>query len=312
MLSTTRNLIARSFVALLFTSAPSLAQNEAVDFFVGNRALIHCKVTSREEADRRLMLLAYTNNSIKEFEQRLKKKIDTLVSDPNFCKDFKAEYNSYDPSKDALAQSAVSKSTKKPVALAHDACLEAKDYEGCVKVKSGNATVSEKVCDDNGFCQANGEIDGNGHLMPKGWWCKSNGTAKMCLDGANVKRVPHKGQPSRYIALEALIYEFKNATAGTAARSTTIGSAQTNCYGYGTSISCTTTPPATMTIPGTPGTTAGWVRFKVFYIRDCKDKTTAMYWKGKPRGNWIKKKDTKLAAKFCPIANTLPARNIKL
>ena len=67
-----------------------------------------------------------------------------------------------------------------------------------------------------------------------------------------------------------------------------------------------------MTIPGTPGTTAGWVRFKVFYIRDCKDKTTAMYWKGKPRGNWIKKKDTKLAAKFCPIANTLPARNIKL
>ena len=312
MLSTTRNLIARSFVALLFTSAPSLAQNEAVDFFVGNRALIHCKVTSREEADRRLMLLAYTNNSIKEFEQRLKKKIDTLVSDPNFCKDFKAEYNSYDPSKDALAQSAVSKSTKKSVALAHDVCLDAKDYEGCVKVKSGQTTVSEKMCNAQGYCKANGEIDGHGHLMPNGWWCKSTGISKMCVDEANIKRVPHKGKASRYIAMEILIYEFKNATAGTAARSTTIGSAQTNCYGYGSSISCTTTPPATMTIPGTPGTTAGWVRFKVFQVNDCKDKTAAMYWKGKPKGNWIKAKSSKIMAKYCPIADTLPAKNMNL
>lgn len=258
------------------------------------------------------MLLSYTTKDIVEFEQALKEKIDTLVSNPSFCKDFRAAYNGYDPSKDTLFQSTVSKSTKKPVALVHDVCLDAMDYEGCVRVKSGKAKASEKLCNDQGYCRANGEIDGHGHLMPKGWWCKSTGTYKMCIDEANIKRVPHKGQASRYIAVEALIYEFRNATAGTAARSTTIGSAQTNCYGYGTSISCTTTPPATMTIPGTPGTTAGWVRFKVFHVNDCKDKTAAMYWKGKPKGNWKAAKSSKIMAKFCPIADTLPSRNIKL
>lgn len=62
-----------------------------------------------------------------------------------------------------------------------------------------------------------------------------------------------------------------------------------------------------------PGTTAGWSRFKVFYVYDCKDNTLAMYWNGRPIRNRAKNPKAELfSEKLCPIADTLPERNMKL
>ena len=192
----------------------------------------------------------------------------------------------------------------------HDQCLDARDYEGCIRVKSGIGSIKEPSCDDEGFCQANGEVDRYGNLPPKGWWCESSPSIYNCFSRV-WDRVPHKGQSSRYVATRAIQYKYLNPTAGTAARTNQIGSSQTNCYGYGSSINCTTTPPLTITTPGTPGRAGGWHKFLLNVVYDCKDKTQATYWNQKPKGDWKKISDKK-ADKVCSTAADLPVRNMKL
>jgi hypothetical protein len=55
--------------------------------------------------------------------------------------------------------------------------------------------------------------------------------------------VPHKNR-KRYAAIGFRYRYYQSPTAGSLGSSTTIGSAQTNCYGYGSHVNCTTTPPA--------------------------------------------------------------------
>lgn len=202
--------------------------------------------------------------------------------------------------------------SKKIESSSHDQCLDARDYEGCIKVKSGVVKIQKPKCDDKGRCLANGEIDKNGNLLPKGWWCdQPNTSIYECFDRNSISRVPHKGQQSRYLAVKSVQYKYNNARAGTAGSTSQIGSSQTNCTGYGAMINCTTTPPITITTPGSAGTPGGWSRFLTHQVYDCKDKTAALYFRGKPKGNWVKL-STERTGELCKRAESLPVKNMKL
>jgi len=81
---------------------------------------------------------------------------------------------------------------------------------------------------------------------------------------------------------------FQPPVAGTSGSSTTIGNAQTNCYGYGNFVNCTTTPPPTINLPGRAPTPGGVQTVMVAWVYDCIDKTIATYANGKLKSNWKK------------------------
>ena len=99
--------------------------------------------------------------------------------------------------------------------------------------------------------------------------------------------VPHKNR-KRYVAIGFRYRYYQSPTAGSPGSSTTIGSAQTNCYGYGSHVNCTTTPPAQINIPGRAPAPGGVRTFTVAWVYDCVDKTIGSYIDGKLKGKWEK------------------------
>ena len=197
----------------------------------------------------------------------------------------------------------------------HDACLDAKDYQGCMSFTgSNNSSSAEERCNPDGWCIAKKGVDSLGFPKKVGWKYKMMDSGSIWYVNTVYKRIPHNGDSARYLGFEMIRRYYKNPTSGTPGRQTTIGSSRTNCTGYGVSISCTTTPPTVITTPGTSGSPGGKRSTSSVYVLDCKDKTTANYQEGRLKGKW-KKADAgagKLIKYQCPIISTLPVLSMKL
>ena len=193
---------------------------------------------------------------------------------------------------------------KSDPAVTHDQCLEARDYEGCVKVKSGNGSIIEEKCGPKGWCVSAGGRDVNNQKKPVGWVYKEADDGVVTyVDPGSAQRVPHKGQSDRYITY---VYKISYYQPPTAPRTSTYGTANTFCNSYGGyGISCTTSPATTVTTPGRVG---GYKMITGRRVVDCKDKTSAGYSGGKVKGKWTSITNNR----FCSEANKLPVSTIKL
>ena len=157
-----------------------------------------------------------------------------------------------------------------------------------------------------------GEKSASGHVLPKGWFCRERPKIISCYDELNFKRVPHKGQLSRYVAMDSVFYIYRNPTAGTMPSTTQIGSSTTNCYGNNGSFNCTTQPPATITNPGKAADPGGWVIKERTMVVDCDDKTYATYKGAKLLGKWKRLGSLGRFTNACRNAANLPALSLKL
>lgn len=198
---------------------------------------------------------------------------------------------------------------------AHQNCLEARDYEGCMRFKGdSSSSKGEEKCNPDGWCIAKKGVDSLGFPKKVGWKYKMMDSGSIWYVNTVYKRIPHNGDSARYLGFEKIRRYYKNPTSGTPGSQTTIGSSRTNCTGYGVTISCTTTPPTVITTPGTSGSPGGKRSTSSVYVLDCKEKTTANYQEGRLKGKW-EKADAgagNLIKYQCPIISTLPVLNMKL
>ena len=199
----------------------------------------------------------------------------------------------------------------------HEECLEARDYEGCIKVKtSGASRQTNDQCTKSGLCTVSTRgVDSYGFPKPMGWKYRQLDDGRiMYFDGP--KRIPHNGEQARYIGYERITRYYQNPSAGTSG--TYIGgtSASTNCTGYGSSVNCTTTGSSPTYIPGTSATPGG-VRSAYFVnVFDCKDMTYASYKNSEVWIGWKsvkKKKPTGFSAalqNFCKKGDQYILKNM--
>lgn len=192
---------------------------------------------------------------------------------------------------------------------AHAACLDARDYSGCV----GSFSNSTQQGSANEKCWLSGRqkrcLAGHGSDrfgMPKIassiYEFTDDGNIRYYFwDGKTLDKnknpspttflVPHKNR-KRYVAIGFRFRYYQPPTAGTPGSSTTIGSAQTNCssygYGYGNNVNCTTTPAPKINIPRRASTPGGVRTISVAWVYDCVDKTIGSYIGGKLKGKWKK------------------------
>ena len=142
------------------------------------------------------------------------------------------------------------------------ACLPAADFEGCVRAYTQPKAKNE-------------QLDFLGRPIIEGW--------KMVEDRPNnqvfyanekdVRKVKVRGDFGRYITYEYVQRVYDEGASATSGFSTTIGSGTTNCYGYGSSMTCTSTPPPRINIPGRSGRSAGVKQRRVRIIVDCLART---------------------------------------
>ena len=142
------------------------------------------------------------------------------------------------------------------------ACLPAVDFEGCVRSYTQPKAKFE-------------QLDFLGRPIIKGW--------KMVEDRPNnqvfyandkdVRKVKVRGDFGRYITYEYVQRVYDEGASATSGFSSTIGSGTTNCYGYGSSMTCTSTPPPKINIPGRAGRSAGVKQRRVRIIVDCLART---------------------------------------
>ena len=192
----------------------------------------------------------------------------------------------------------------------HKECLEARDYEGCIKVKSGQAnTASSDECEPFKWCIADTGTDMLGMPKIKGWGMRSNPSDQSVgYRRPRMQKVNVRGKTNRYIIKEMIIRYYQSPRAAIAGSTTSIGSSSTNCTGYGSTINCTTTPAPTFTSPGIPGRTGGVIQIRSAEIVDCEEMTLGVHVNGQLRGKWKPVAGTNMeknAAKYCPIRDSL-------
>lgn len=174
----------------------------------------------------------------------------------------------------------------------HAQCLEARDYEGCIRAKSsgGSSASDSDICMPDGQCLVTTrENDAYGLPKPMGWQYKL--MDDFVVYWSNWYRVPHKGQQSRYVGLKTISRYYRNPTAGTSGTVIGGGNSYTNCTGYGSSINCTSSGGGSKYIPGQSATPGGIRNMKTNRIYDCKDNTYAKYRGTQLMGKWEKNVD---------------------
>ena len=141
------------------------------------------------------------------------------------------------------------------------ACLPAADFEGCV-----NAYTNPK--------EKKRKLDFLGMEPIPGWRVVEDRPDNTIwyANHKDVRKVKVRGLYGRYITYEYVARFYQDYVPGRSGSSTTIGSGTTNCYGYGSSMSCTTTPPATINIPGRASTPAGVRQNKRTVMIDCLER----------------------------------------
>ena len=187
---------------------------------------------------------------------------------------------------------------------AHQACLSARDYEGCIRVKTNKrSNSSSSNCKPGKWCVAGSGLDMLGQPMIEGWYMKSMPSKQSVgYSRPGAQKVLVRGEMDRYIAKEMLVRYYQSPRAGTAPTTTTIGSASTNCYDTGYSISCTTTPATTITSPGMSARPGGVRQISFVTVVDCKDLTFARHNNGNISGKWASVSGTQwdqFANKYC-------------
>ncbi len=168
----------------------------------------------------------------------------------------------------------------------HEACLNAKDYEGCIKVKSGASTSRTKKEQDScvgDFCTVTTRgVDIFGLPKPIGWHYSYGDESIFywLMPG----RIPHKGQETRYLGMPRITRLYQNPEAGTSG-SFIGGNTAANCTNIGSSINCTTTGSPGY-ISGKSATPGGVKSVKFTDVYDCQDNSYASYKDGKVWGRW--------------------------
>ena len=205
----------------------------------------------------------------------------------------------------------------------HERCLAAKDYSGCIQSNTGQSPGEptqaqnsesifgrEKCFDDTGNCIAQPGRDQLG--MPKivGWFYSYNnyGNNTVLYWEPEAKRVPHKGQPARYIAIKFIEHYYQQPVAAIPGYYREITPAKTTCtptyngggswvrdkngiLRYKNNVSgqtCRTSSPKKTWVAGTPATPGGPRKYSYVKVSDCQDLTHANYYQGRLRGNWSK------------------------
>jgi len=219
----------------------------------------------------------------------------------------------------------------------HERCLSAKDYSGCVQSNQGRDPAGVQgvsadgdagggeQCFAGNVCVAKPGVDQLGLPKVVGWmykyWPSSNVVQYWQMPP---RRVPHKGQPDRYVALKYVEHYYQQPIAATPGHYVEITPKRKTCiptYGGGTWVNgkwkpkpagqtCTTTAATKSWVSGTPAVPGGprarsWVQ-----VFDCQDKTKAQYVNGRLRGDWpsMKRRD----AGFCSKRSELKILNMKL
>ena len=188
------------------------------------------------------------------------------------------------------------------------ACLPAADFEGCVRSYT-KSTKKVKVR----------EFDFLGQPVIPNWYMAETieDNKVTYYNFWEIKKVKVRGGFNRYIGYDAVVRWYQEPQAGTSGYSTTIGSSYTNCSGvdttYGSSIGCTTTPGATINIPGTSAVPGGVRQQKYLVVIDCLEETYKMYPSGRNK-KWqsITKKGigTIAAQENCHRISSLPTASI--
>lgn len=164
----------------------------------------------------------------------------------------------------------------------HAQCLEARDYEGCMRVKSSGgitAPVADHCSGPMCIVRTKGN-DSFGLPKPMGWLYTADddemvGSRIMYFTFAY--RVPHKGQPNRYAGMKRITRYYQNPEAGTSGTVIGGGTSYTNCVGVGSSLNCSTSGGNARYIPGRSATPGGAQNARFDSVYDCKDNTYASY-----------------------------------
>ena len=100
----------------------------------------------------------------------------------------------------------------------HQRCLAASDYSGCIRSNSDEPTsrakqfneTDQEKCLDNGVCIAKSGQDQLGMNKVIGWNYSYNPSDNTVLYwNLPAKRVPHRGQPDRYIAVNFIEHYYQ-------------------------------------------------------------------------------------------------------
>jgi hypothetical protein len=174
------------------------------------------------------------------------------------------------------AQAATSQNTN------HQAeCLNARDYEGCMRFHGGSKV--NEICNSlqAGWCIADEGNDILGAPKLKGLLYRSM-PSKMMVTYKSLKpaRLTVRGDSSRYISTNFAIRKQRESRAG---RIIDVGAAITSCSAINGSLSCITIPPLTLS---SAGVTGGVSTQAYSIIIDCIDKTYATYKGGMRFTNW--------------------------
>ena len=252
------------------------------------------------------------------------------------------------PSQGVVQQAEISELVAQGVSKdIHERCLAATDYAGCIQSNSGQSpgvswptnnsasVFGREKCSDSGVCIAQSGQDQLGLAKVVGWsyrYNPSNNTVNYWNPEA--KRVPHKGQPARYIAENNVQHYYQQPVAATPGYYRETSPAKTTCtptYSGGNWVSggssghsiykksisgqtCTTSSPTKVWVAGTPGTAGGPRRYSYVEIIDCQDLTHATYHRGRLRGNWSKYvgDDAQYARNRCSNRENFKVKTMKL
>ena len=192
---------------------------------------------------------------------------------------------------------------------AHSQCLEARDYEGCIRAKTSPTTNNaQDECKANGqYCTVTTRgVDDFGLPKPMGWrYIKQDSGSSILYFRMPPIRIPHKGEDTRYIGFRQVLRFYKNPKAGTPGNLVGGGSAYTNCTGYGSSINCTTTGQSPNYIPGKAAEPGGVRSYNLVRVYDCKDDTHALYRDGKISQRWEKYSGNRGGIDFAHLSHEL-------
>jgi len=191
----------------------------------------------------------------------------------------------------------------------HERCRDAADYSGCASTYSRETNASRRGgCQPEKWCYPNPRTDVVGMPTVDGWMMYESPQRRyVAYRRPGAQKVNVRGETNRYFALEYIVRTWREGTPGTPSSTTTIGNTSADCYSYGNTVSCTVTPPTTITTPGIPATAPRVVVQTMHSIFDCKERTMANHMNYRSKGKWSKANQTQQYRfeKYCPIIESL-------
>ena len=184
----------------------------------------------------------------------------------------------------------------------HKSCENAKDYLGCIKAHTGETQSNDNGLDLFGMPKLKGYT-----YNPSPEYNSVN-YRKINATGGTVYKIKVRGIYGRYIGIPSITRRYQQAIAASPAKTQTFGTAKTNCSGLYGSVTCTTTPAPSITLPGNPGQAGGLIQESDVFITDCVDLTYAFYTNNVLSINWTKLKEhnVKDVKSGCANMHTFP------